>query len=577
MSPNRKPARARPVTTAAMAVGASVLLVAPWARSWFNEPFSARRFVAAADNTDASRAAAEVLRAGGNAVDGAIAAALALGVASPSSSGFGGGGFALICQPSGGQCTFIDFRETAPSALTMDALRNAPAGSRPSQVGGLAVGVPGEPMGFIEMARRFGRKPLSFSAGPAARLARNGFRVSRFLGDRLQGERPELQRNPAFASVFSRAGVPFATGDLLRRPRLAATLERYGREGERFVHGAFATAVEASVRAAGGVLTADDIRGYRPVERVPLQRAFRGATVVTAPPPSAGGLILLQTLAQYDGLAARNLPLLPGSSATIHATVDAFKQAFDDRARYVADPGNSQTDRVPSIIDSLLAPARLAQRHRTFDPSRARAAVVIEPARDQGTTHLCVIDSDGMAVALTTTVNLAFGSRVVVDSLDVLLNDEIDDFSLGLSGNNFGLANATPNSLAPGRRPVSSMTPTIVLRDGRPVLVAGASGGPRISTATTQVVLNSLFHGMNVEAAVASPRFHHQGAPDVLLVEREITEDVRVGLRARGYTVNETEWPVAAATAIAVVGQGADRRLFASSDPRKPGGAPAGE
>ncbi len=577
MTRDRKPKRFRRTFTAGFCVAATVLLAAPWARGWFREPFTARRFAAAADNADASRAAVEVLRAGGNAVDAAIAASLALGVVSPSSSGFGGGGFALVCQPTGGRCTFVDFRETAPSALTIERIRTAANPSRASQVGGLAVGVPGEPMGFIEMARRYGRKPLSVSVAPAVRLARTGFRVSPFLADRLSQERPELQSNPAFASVFSRAGVPFSSGELLRRPRLAATLERYGREGERFVHGAFATALADTVRAAGGVLTAEDVRAYRPVERTPISRVFRGATVVTAPPPSAGGVVLLETLAQFDALAARNLPLLPGSSATFHALADAFKHGFDDRARYVGDPGNSQLDRPSPLVDSLLAPARLAQRHRTFDPSRARAMVVIEPARDQGTTHLCVVDSDGMTVSLTTTVNLAFGSRVLVESMDVLLNDQIDDFSLGTAGNNFSLANSSANALAAGRRPISSMTPTIVLRDGRPVLAVGAAGGPRIASATTQVLLNVLVHGMNVEAAVASPRIHHQGAPDVLFVEREVSEDVRVGLRARGYQVTESDAPLAVATAISVGESSSIRTLFASSDPRKSGSGPAGE
>jgi gamma-glutamyltranspeptidase/glutathione hydrolase len=578
MKKNRKPVHPRSHRVVVGALAASVVvLAAPWARGWFRDPWSGRRFAAAADNADASRAAVEVLRAGGNAVDAAIAAALALGVTSPSSSGFGGGGFALVCQPSGGRCTFVDFRETAPAALTPERIRSAPNASRASQVGGLAVAVPGEPTGYVELSRRYGRRPLSVATAPAVRLARQGFRVSPFLADRLAQERPELQSNPAFAAVFSRGGVPYVAGDLLRRAPLATTLERYGREGERYVRGAFAAAIADHVRAQGGVLTAEDIRDYRVVERAPLTVNFRGNTVVTAPPPSAGGLVVAQTLAQIDGLSARNLPLLHGSSAYAHALADAWKHAFDDRTRYVGDPGAGDPNTPSPLAQSLLSATRLAQRHRTFDPSRSRPVVVIEPARDAGTTHLCVVDADGMAVSLTTTVNLSFGSRVVVPSLGVLLNDEVDDFSIGTAGNNFGLAVSRANSLVAGRRPISSMSPTIVLRDGRPTLVAGASGGPRIATATAQIVLNVLVHGMSVEAAVSAARVHHQGAPDQLLVEREVPEDVRVGLRARGYNVLESDSPLAAATAISVGDRSGSRVLFASSDPRKAGGAPDGE
>jgi gamma-glutamyltranspeptidase/glutathione hydrolase len=525
----------------------------------------------ATDNADASRAAADVLRAGGNAADAAVAAALALGVVSPSSSGFGGGGFALLCQPTGSRCTFVDFRETAPALLTRERVRAAADPARATQVGGLAVGVPGEPAGLLELSRRFGRRPLSVSVAPAARLAREGFAVSPFLAERLAQERPELQRNSAFAAVFSRGGAPFAAGERMRRPALARTLTRYGLEGERFIRGPLAESVADAVRAAGGVMTADDLRQYRPIERPALTGVFQGATIVTAPAPSAGGLIVLEALAQLEALGAGGAAWTAGSSATTHALADAWRHGFDDRARYVGDPGEG---RDPAV--ALLDRERLARRHRAFDPSHARPLVVIEPARDHGTTHLCVIDADGMAVSLTTTVNLAFGSRVVVPSMDVLLNDEIDDFSTGAAGNNFGLADSQPNALRAGRRPVSSMSPTIVLRDGRPVACAGASGGPRIATATTQVLANLLLHRMSVEAAVSAPRVHHQGAPDVLLVEPEVPEDVRVGLRARGYTVRESESPLAAATAIVVGDRGGQRAVFAASDPRKAGGAPDG-
>lgn len=559
--------RARAVALSTLAI----TLASPMVFAWYRPAFRANRFAVATDNAAASEAAASILRSGGNAVDAAIAAALALGVVSPSSSGFGGGGFAVICQPTGDQCTFIDFRETAPSALTLDVLRRA-NNPRVSQIGGLAVAVPGEPAGFIEMSRRFGRKPLRAVVAPAVALARRGFVVSPFLAERVGQERVELQRDATLARNFLPSGTAVTAGATLTRPLLAATLDRYGREGERFVHSAFAQAVEQTVRTEGGVLTAQDIVQYRPVERTVLRANFQGHLIVTAPAPSAGGMIVLQALLQYDALLARSMALPEGSSAAHHALIDGWRHGFDDRARYVGDPGTGA-----SVVSSLLDPARLAARHRTFTLERSRAVTVSDPPRDHGTTHLSVIDADGMAVSLTTTVNLAFGARRTVAGMDVVLNDEIDDFSLGLEGNNFALAQSAPNALAAGRRPISSMSPVIVLRDGRPVACVGAGGGPRIATATTQILVELLVHHRSIENAISAPRVHHQGSPEVVLVEPEITEDVRAGLRLRGYTVNESPAPLAVATGVVVGEENHQRVLFAASDPRKIGGAPAGD
>ena len=551
---------------------AGVLALAPLARAAFRPPFIARRFVAATDHPDASRAAASVLRSGGNAADGAIAAALALGVVNPASSGFGGGGFATLCTPQG-QCTFIDFREVAPAALTADAIRNAPDAAHASQIGGLAVGVPGEPAGLLDLSRRFGRISLSRTVAPAVALARQGFAVSDYLAERVAIDRERLANDGNLARLFLTDGAAVAAGVRVRRPRLAMALERYGSEGERFVHGAFAVAVADAVRAAGGVLTAEDIRAYRPQERPVLSRTFRGVTVITAPPPSAGGLILLEALAFIDGLPASQLT--HGSSTYDHALAEAWRGAFDDRARYIGDPG-AQTS---PVVDALLAPARIAQRRNAFDPAHARPVVIIDPPHDHGTAHICVIDADGMMVSLTSTVNLSFGARISVPGMDVVLNDQIDDFSLGTAvTNNYGLAAGIPNALAAGRRPISSMTPTILLRDGHPFACIGASGGPRIATASTQALLNIVLHGMDPEAAVSSPRIHHQGTPDYMLVDRDVAEDVRAALRARGYDVREAERasPLAVVQAIVVRNRDGHREITAASDPRK-GGLPAGE
>jgi gamma-glutamyltranspeptidase/glutathione hydrolase len=536
--------------------------------SWgFFRPATAfRRHAVAADNTDASRAGDLVLRAGGNAVDAAIATALALGVASPASSGFGGGGFALICRRQA-PCVFVDFRETAPSVLTADHVARAPDPRRASHVGGLAVAIPGEPAGLAYLSRRYGRLPLARSVAPAVALARGGFVVTPYVAERVRDVATDLAGDPLLARTWLRGASPIATGTRVTRPLLAATLARYGREGERFVRGDFARAVAEAAGARGGVITAADVAGYRPVERPVLERSFGGRTIVTASYPSAGGMVMLQALALIEGIAPERMH--PGSSAYFHTLAEAWRMGFDDRARYVGDPDNAGV--VPPAL--LLAPSRIERRRAHIDPQRTSAVVPDEAPRDQGTTHLCVIDAEGTIVSLTTTVNELFGARIAVRSMDVILNDEIDDFSLG-SGSSYGLAASRPNALTPGRRPVSSMTPTVLLEDGRPVGCVGAAGGPRITTATTQVVLNLVRHGMDPEAAVAAPRVHHQGAPAELRVEREVPDDVREALRARGHTIVEAD-SLAVAQALMLRGEGASRRIFAASDPRK-GALPAG-
>jgi gamma-glutamyltranspeptidase/glutathione hydrolase len=558
-SPPAARSRALVPALAAVAVALTPLAAGPtWA---FYRPAAVfRRHAVAADHTAASRAGEAVLRAGGNAVDAAVATALALGVVSPAASGFGGGGFAVICRPTGA-CVFVDFRETAPPGLTAEALARSPEGARASHVGGLAVAVPGEPAGLAYLARRYGRVPLARSVAPAVALARGGFAVTPYVAERARAGAADLARDPTLAGLWLPGGSPVAAGARVTRPLLAATLARYGREGDGYVRGAFAQAYAAAAQARGGVLTADDIAAYQPVERPVLTRSFGGRTIATASYPSAGGLVMLQALAMLEGAAPERLR--PGSSAYYHLLAEAWRQGFDDRARYVGDPANEGV--VPP--DALLEPARMARRRARIDPQRTSAVAPDEPPRDHGTTHLCAVDADGLMVSLTTTVNESFGARVAAPTLDVILNDEIDDFSLG-AGSSYGLAASRPNALAAGRRPVSSMTPTIVLEGGRPVACVGAAGGPRITTATTQVLLNLVLHGLDPEAALAAPRVHHQGAPAELRVEREVPEDVREALRARGHTVVEDP-SLAAAQALVVRGEGAERRVLAASDPRR--------
>lgn len=541
-------------------LSAAVLGFAPaGAFGYFRPAPRFAREAVAADNVDASRAGASVLAAGGNAVDAAIATALALGVVSPSSSGFGGGGFATVCSAAG-DCTFYDFRETAPRGLTSEVLSRASEPSRATHVGPLAVGVPGEPMGFLQLARSRGRLPFARLVAPAVTLARRGFAVSPWLASAIAADREALRGDSALSAWLLPGGAPLTEGARVTRPALARTLERYGREGEAYLRGAFATAFATALSARGGVLTAAEVGAYRAVERAPLRVDFAGHTVVTAPYPSAGGLLVAETLAMVEGVGATRFA--PGSSGYFHLLAESFRGAFDDRARYVGDPDNAGV----TAPERLFAAERMGRRVARFDPERAGAVAVDEPARDHGTTHLCVIDAEGNVVSMTSTVNEAFGARLEIPALGVIANDQIDDFSLG-AGSSYGLAASRPNALVAGRRPVSSMAPTVVLRGGRPVGCVGASGGPRIATATAQVLLNLLVHRLDPEAAVSAPRIHHQGAPNELRVEAEIADDVREGLRRRGYTVTVAP-PLAVAQALWVdTSQG--RRVLAATDPRK--------
>ncbi len=531
------------------------------ALGFFRPAQAFHEYAVAADHPDASAAGAAVLAGGGNAVDAAIATALALGVASPASSGFGGGGFATICTARG-ECTFVDFRETAPAAARVDAYRTPES----SRVGGLAVAVPGEPAGLAWLSQHLGRVGLARAAAPAVRLATSGFAASAYVSTAAGVNRAALATDPWLAGLFLPGGAPVAAGARMVRPRLGATLARYGREGLAFVRGDFARAAAEAARARGGVLTEADVRAYEPVVRAPLRVPFRGDEIVTAPPPSAGGILVAETLGAYPATAVE----APGSSGYFHRLAESFRAAFDDRARYVGDPANPEAVDVARLLD----PARLARRAARFDAEHSAPITVDEPARDRGTTHLCVVDREGTVVSLTTTVNGPFGASVAIPSMDVLLNDEIDDFSLG-SGSSYGLGASRPNALAPGRRPVSSMSPSVVLRGGRPVGCVGAAGGPRIATATAQVLLNLLVHHMDPESAVSAPRVHHQGTPNELQVDADVADDVREGLRRRGHVPITAPLPLGVAQALWIDGTGRDRVILAASDPRK-GGRPAG-
>jgi gamma-glutamyltranspeptidase/glutathione hydrolase len=538
-------------------------------------PLRSKAGVVAADNADAARVGAEVLAAGGNAADAAAATALALGVVHPGSSGIGGGGFALVYVARDRRVYAFDFREVAPAALT-PAHFEAQGALDPAraQVGGLAVAVPGEVAGLEELVRRFGRRPFRKAVEPAARLAKTGFAASRFLAEQAADELAGAQEDPWFARWLTRV----REGERIARPELARALGAIAKQGSRaFYRGWIAKDIVDAVTSRGGVMTLDDLAAYRVIEREPLWGQWRGLRVAAMPLPSSGGLVVLASLGLLDATGEDLAALGAGSSASLHLLAEAFKHAFADRARLLADP-----DYATVSAERFLAAARLAALARRIrkltvgehddygDASVGDAA----PARDDGgTSHLCVIDADGNAVALTTTINLEFGAGVIAPASGVVLNDEVDDFTLRAGvPNAFGLVQSEANLVGGGKRPLSSMSPTLVFDGDRVVGCVGGSGGPRIITGVVQVLLNVFVHGMDARAAVEAPRIHHQWLPDALGLEREIPRDVEALLGARGHATG----PLRNSSAVQLIVVRDDGTREAAGDPRKHG-APAAE
>ncbi|HXQ20718.1 MAG TPA: gamma-glutamyltransferase [Candidatus Acidoferrales bacterium] len=527
----------------------------------------------ASDQVLASQAGVDMLQRGGNAVDAAVATALAVGVVSPSSCGIGGGGFMLIYLARQHRALALDYREVAPAAASRDMfVRDGQVVPELSQRGGLAVAVPGEVAGLTTALHRYGRLALATVLEPAIRYARDGFTVTPHLAEEIERNRDALQAQPALARIFLHAdGTALAAGETVRQPQLAVTLEQIATAGpEAFYRGAIATEIARAVQAAGGIVTEADLAAYRPVWRRPLQGRYRGAEVITMPPPSSGGGVLLEILGM---LQRDDLRVLGHDSPTyMHLLAEAMQHAFADRAQYYGDPDFVEVPlaRLLSSTNTAALRARIrASMTLDHDAYGSAGASGVTAARDGGTSHLSVMDADGNAVACTTTINTGFGSKVVVGDTGVILNNEMDDFSAQASAPNvYGLIGAAANAIAPRKRPLSSMTPTIVTRGGEPILALGGSGGPLIISATLQVLLNVLDFGLDATAAVAAPRIHDQWVPPVLAVEPGVPDLARAALARYGYSVKE----VPAMAAVQVVRQ--DAGIFeGAADPRKGGEA----
>jgi gamma-glutamyltranspeptidase/glutathione hydrolase len=501
------------------------------------QPVRAPRAMVVAQEPIATDAGVDVLRSGGNAVDAAVAVAFALAVTHPSAGNLGGGGFLLI-RFADGRTTFVDFRERAPEAASRNMYLDAKGDlTRDSVVGWRAAGVPGTVRGLELANRKYGRKPWSELIAPAARLASDGFPVSYALSQSLRGATKLLSQFPESKRIFLKRGDHYEPGETLRQPELARTLERIARGGaSEFYEGETARKLVAAMSSSGGLITTADLKNYAAVERRPLTGRYRGYDLITAPPPSSGGVGMLQMLGVLEGSGYEKTG--PGSAAAIHFVAETMRRYYADRSVHLADP---DFHRVP--VSGLLAPRYMARLRASIDPEkatpsdrvRAGTAADMESAE---TTHISIVDAEGNAAALTYTINGGYGCGVTVPGLGFLLNNEMDDFSAkpGVP-NMFGLIQGESNAVEPRKRPLSSMTPTIVLRDGRLQMVLGAPGGSRIITGVLQVFLNVADFGMNIQEAVDAPRFHHQWQPDRLQLERGFSPDTEALLGARGHTI----------------------------------------
>lgn len=517
-----------------------------------------RSYAVATESPGATREAGKLLEAGGNAVDAAVCATLVAGVTNPSSSGIGGGGFAMVWSAREKKATVLDFRETAPAAIDVALMDKRPLAEDKR---GQAVGVPGEVAGLYELHRRYGKTPWPDVVGRAVRVAAQGFAAEPHTAGQLEEQKATpLARSHAFRSAYFPGGNPARAGATLRVPKLAATLRLIAAQGRRgFYEGKVAADVVSAVKAAGGGMTAADLGGYETVAREPLRVVWEGKEVLTMPAPSAGGLLLAQTLSLFS--KAELLAMQAEQGKRIHLLAEAMRGAFADRMRYFGDP-----DLTPVDSDALLAPARMKRRKARLAEDRTHT----QPRfglEEQGTHHLITADADGNWVSLTTTVNAPFGAKVVAEQSGVILNNELEDFTPSQSLAPFGMTQ-NPNAPRPGARPVSSMAPTLVLEGGAPVLALGGSGGISIAPNITQVLLSYLAFGAAPDAAVAAPRFLIPAprSGQTLSLESPLAAEHAADLERRGEIVGRRDWKPAVQL---VARQGG--ALHAVADPRKQG------
>ena len=539
-------------------------------------PVFATNGMVASQERRATEIGVDILKRGGNAVDAAIAVGFALAVTLPRAGNLGGGGFMIVHLAETGETVAIDYRELAPAAAERDMFLDADgnADKNKSRYSGLAVGVPGTVAGLVLALEKYGSGTFSLAdlIEPARALAADGFAVTDDLAISLQRSKRRLANNPAAAAIFYKPDDgTYETGETLVQTDLAASLGRIADQGVAgFYTGPTAQRIVEAVNAAGGRMTVDDLAAYRPKLRRPVRGLYRGYEIVSMPPPSSGGVHIVQILNILEGVPLRFLGA--GSAESIHWMAEAMKLAYADRSEFLGDP-----DHVDVPVKGLTAKAYARELRGSIRGGRARVASEIMPGKpiafeSEETTHFSVVDSKGNAVSNTYTLNFSYGVGIVADGTGILLNNELDDFSAKPgTANAYGLIGGAANAVAAGKRPLSSMSPTMVFKDGKLFLVTGSPGGSRIITTVLQILLNVIDHGMNIAEASYAPRIHHQWLPDELRVEEGLSPDTIDLLEQKGHKVS-VKRSMGSTQSIMVTPSG----LTGASDSRRRGAAAIG-
>jgi gamma-glutamyltranspeptidase/glutathione hydrolase len=541
-------------------------IASEWRFAAVAPPVVGETAMVASEHPLASQVGAEMLRRGGNAIDAAVAVGFAQAVVNPRAGNIGGGGF-LVYRTAAGEVYTLDYRETAPAAASRNMYLDARGEvTEAATIGARASGVPGAVAGMAEMHRRFGRLPWRDLVLPAVALAREGHLVDSARHQVIADNTRRLSRFRSTAALVLPGGRPLETGSSWRQPELARTLELIADSGAAgFYRGRTADLIVAEMRRSGGIITREDLAAYRAVWREPIVIDYRGWRIYSMAPPSSGGITMALILNVLEGW--RRLPPF-GSAELLHLEVEAMRRAFTDRNRWLGDP-----DFVTMPLDRLLSKAYAAELRRQIRPDHATPSTEMPPVVESGeTTHYSIVDADGNAASVTTTINDNFGNALVVTGAGFFLNNEMDDFAAKPGApNDYGLVQGENNAIAPRKRMLSAMTPSIVLnRSGRLALVVGSPGGPRIISTVTQVISNVIDHGMPLNAAVHAPRIHHQALPDsIRWEERGVTPEARSALEQMGHHFFARPGSNGVVNAIAVTRRG----LEGVTDPRIPGGA----